>query len=156
MCSHSSSDISLCRNVSGRAEPLRSHDPVHQLSVSSRKLHFLFQFHRKQEVPARFVPIQSSIHTCASHLSLNATSHNWCRRYCCFLEALRQISETWADRNVFFSCKWRPHPWTGVALNFPLKDFQLCVIHKSVFSEPQWPIFNFYAGWFKVKSCSIN
>lgn len=79
-----------------------SHDPVHQLSVSSRKLHFLFQFHRKQEVPARFVPIQSSIHTCASHLSLNATSHNWSRRYCCFLEALRQKSELWADKNVVF------------------------------------------------------
>lgn len=109
MCSHSSSGISLCRNVSGRAESLSSHDPVHHPSVSSRKLHFLFQFQRKQEVPAHFGPIQSSIHTCASYLSLNAASHNWSRRYCCFLEALCQISEFWADRNFVFM-QMRPHP----------------------------------------------
>lgn len=51
------------KNVSGRPESLSSGDPVHQPSINSNKLNFLFQFHRKQEVPASCVPIQSSIHT---------------------------------------------------------------------------------------------
>lgn len=62
--SPSHSSCSGLRIVSGLAESLSSggSGTISRPSASANSTS-LFQFHRKQEVKARFVPIQSSIHT---------------------------------------------------------------------------------------------
>lgn len=103
-----------------------SEDPVCQPSISSYELYFLFQFHRKEEVPASFVPIHSSIHTCADQFSSRGASRQ------CTTVIVRAIV------NVTSKIKTQlPEPVFALELNFPLKQFQLCMTHKTVCSKPQ-------------------